>query len=155
MWNGSFFVKATLQSLGLHYQLGHSGEPCPCPQPGPKNFVVFDISGPHHLTIDYCQCDDEPLLNWVQLLHERWFPAMLSCLQTVFSFDCLETFHELTLQGKTNLYDYYHTLLQLSDNAKLSTPVVSPSCPLFLLAGSDFNSTGTPRFTAYSECGGT
>jgi hypothetical protein len=129
-WNGSFFVKATLQSLGLRYQLGHSGKPCPCPQAGPKNFVIFDISGPHHLTIDYCQCGDEPLSYWVQFLREKWFPATLSRPQTVFTFDCLETFHELTLQGKTSLYDYFHTLLRLSDNANLSTPIVSSSCPL-------------------------
>jgi len=43
----------------------------------------------------------------------------------VFTFDSLETFHELTLQGKTSLYDYYHTLLQRLDNASLSTPIVS------------------------------
>jgi hypothetical protein len=113
-----------LQSLGLRYQLGHSGEPCPCPEAGPKNFVIFDISGLHHLTIDYCQCGNEPLSSWVQLLRERWFPATLSRPQTVFTFDCLETFLELTLQGKTNVYDYYHTLLRRSDNANLSTPVV-------------------------------
>ena len=135
-WNGSFFVKTTLQTLGLRYQLGHAGAPCPCPQAGPKKFVIFDISGPHHLTIDYCQCGDEPLTTWVQLLRERWFPATLSCPQSAFSFDCLETFHELTLQGKTNLYDYYHTLLRLSDNANLSASIVS-ECFLHLIAGPD------------------
>ena len=67
-WNGLFVVKTTLQTLGLHYQLGQSGAPCPCPQAGPKNFIIFNISSPHHLAIDYCQCSDEPLSNWVQLL---------------------------------------------------------------------------------------
>jgi hypothetical protein len=62
---------------------------------------------------------------WNQLLRERWFPATLACPQTVFTFDCLETFHELTLQGKTSLYDYYHTLLRRSDNANLGNPIVS------------------------------
>lgn len=113
--------------------LGHSGALCPCPQAGPKNFIVFDILGPHHLTIDYCHCRDEPLSNWVQLLCERWFPATVSHLQTVFAFKCLKTFHELTLQGKTNLYDYYHTLLRLSDNMNLSAPIVSLRLPSILL----------------------
>jgi hypothetical protein len=153
-WNGSFFVKTTLQTLGLRYQLGHSGAPCPCPQAGPKNFVVFDISGPHHLAIDYCQCGDEPLSNWVQLLRERWFPATLLRPQTVFTFDCLETFHELTLQGKTNLYDYYHTLLRLSDNASLSTPIVS-QYSVRLIPGSDVNSTDMMKSIGSLECGGT
>lgn len=41
--------------------------------------------------------------------------------------------HELTLQGKTTLYDFYHTLLRLTDNAKLQKPTVS--CHLSHLAG--------------------
>lgn len=131
-WNGRFFDKDSLQNLGFRYQLGHSGAPCPCPQPGPKNFVIFDTSGPHSITIDYCQCGDETSSNWTQLLREQWFPATLSRPQTVFTFDCLETFHELTLQGKTNLYDYYHTLLRRSDNAGLSSPVVSPTIHLLI-----------------------
>jgi len=124
-WNGLFFDNDSLQQLGLCYQVGHSGGVCPFPQAGPKNFVVLDISGPHFITIDYCNCGDEPLTNWVQLLREKWFPATLSCLQSVFTFDCLETFHELTLQGKTSLYDYYNTLLWRFDNAGISNPIVS------------------------------
>ena len=123
-WNGEFFSKDSLQKLGYRYQLGHSGARCPRPHPGPKNFVIFDISGPHFISIDYCHCGNQPLSTWHQLLHEKWFPATLSCPQMVFTFDCLETFHELTLQGKTNLYDYYHTLLWRSDNANLSNPIV-------------------------------
>lgn len=154
-WNGEFFDKDTLQNLGYCYQLGHSGARCPCPQPGPKNFVVFDISGPHFVTIDYCQCCDEPLSSWHQLLRERWFPATLARPQTVFTFDCLETFHELTLQGKTSLYDYYHTLLRRSDNANLSNPIVSSRIFPLTLTNFHFNSIDIQRSIVYSECGGT
>ena len=133
-WTGKFFEKDSLQNLGLRYQLGHSSAPCPCPQPGPANFIVFDLSGPHNVSINYCQCGEEPLPFWTQLLCEGWFPATHSRPQTVFTFDCLETFHELTLQGKTNLYDYYNTLLRRSDNANLSTSIVSTTIiSLFLL----------------------
>ena len=55
-WNGNFFEKDSLQNLGLRYQLGHSSAPCPCPYPGPANFIVFDPSGPHNISINYCQC---------------------------------------------------------------------------------------------------
>ncbi|KDR76041.1 hypothetical protein GALMADRAFT_67759 [Galerina marginata CBS 339.88] len=122
-WNSSFFKKDSLSNLGLHYQLGHSSSPCPCPLPGPASFVVFDVSGFHTVSINYCQCGEEPLPVWKQLLCEGWFPATLSRPQTVFAFDCLETFHKLTLQGKSNLYDYYHTLIQRSDNAKLAKQI--------------------------------
>jgi len=100
----------TLASLGLRIQLGHDGGPCPCPSHGPQNFkfIVFNISGAHAVNIDYCGCTlDKPLDKRVQLLRKQWFPATLSRPQTVFTFDCLETFHELTLQGKVNLYDFY------------------------------------------------
>ena len=124
-WNGLFFDNDSLQHLGLRYQVGHSGGVCPFPLAGPKNFVVFDISGPHFVTVDYCNCGDEPLTNRVQLLREKWFPATQSRPQTVFTFDCLETFHELTLQGKTSINDYYNTLLRRFDNAGILNPIVS------------------------------
>lgn len=129
-WNGSFFEKDSLCNLGLRYQLGHSSSPCPCPHPGPANFIVFDLFGFHSVSIDYCQCQEEPLPVWRQLLREGWFPATLARPQTVFTFECLETFHELTLQGKTNLYDYYHMLVRRSDNAHLSSKSIV-SCIFF------------------------
>lgn len=155
-WNGDYFTRDSLQNLGLRYQVGHSGGRCPCPEPGPKNFVVFDISGPHWISIDYCRCDAEPLSNWVQLLREKWFPATLTRPQTVFSFDCLKTFHELTLQGKTSLYDYYHTLLRRSDNANLNTPIVN-LITFFSMVPTDLFLCRTDilRFIGFSECGGT
>ena len=80
---------------------------------------------------------------------------MLQCPQTIFTFECLKTVHELTLQGKTNLYDYYHTLLWLSDNANLSAPIVSLPLLSNLTTDSDFNSTNLTRSTEYLGCGET
>ena len=156
-WNSEFFDKDTLQNLGHRYQLGHSGAPCPCPQAGPKNFIIFDTSGPHFITIDYCHCGDDPLTNWAQLLREQWFLATLSHPQTAFTFDSLETFHELTLQGKTNVYDYYNTLIRRFDNANIATPSVSSvSFHLFqLIFVGLYNRSTTQRSTAYFVCGGT
>ena len=61
----------------------------------------------------------------IQLLRRGWFPATLDRPRTAFTFDCLETFHELTLQGKVNLYDFYHTILRKTDNANLNKSIVS------------------------------
>lgn len=36
-------------------------------------------------------------------------------------------FHELTLQGKTTLYDFYHVLLRKTDNANVQRSIVSIS----------------------------
>ena len=119
------FSTKTLQNLGLTYQVGHSDGVCPCPLAGPKHFVVFGLTGPQLVTLNYCNCGEKPLSTWTQLLREGWFPATLSRPQTVFTFDCLEQFHELMLQGKTNLYDYYHTLLRQADNANIHLSIVS------------------------------
>ncbi|KAL0945536.1 hypothetical protein HGRIS_001015 [Hohenbuehelia grisea] len=137
-WTGLYYEKTTLKALGLRIQLGHYGSPCPEPLAGPPNFVVFDVDMAHPVAIDYCDCDSHPqnfTPKRVQLLRARWFPATYERPQTVFTFACLEFFHELSLQSKTTLYDYYHTLLRRTDNVKLykqivlSLPGVSPSLP--------------------------
>ncbi|KAH6888247.1 hypothetical protein BKA70DRAFT_1443241 [Coprinopsis sp. MPI-PUGE-AT-0042] len=117
MWNGKFFEKASLSSLGLRVQLGHGGGKCECPLPGPSNFTVFHMTGVHKVNIDYCDCRTVDCVG--QLLQAHWFPATHDRTHTVFTFDAIDQFQELTLQGKTTLYDYYHTLLRLSDNMKL------------------------------------
>ncbi|KDR76587.1 hypothetical protein GALMADRAFT_67342 [Galerina marginata CBS 339.88] len=123
-WTGQFFDKACLKDLGLRIQLGHSGGVCPCPSPGPPNFMVFDISGIHTVNVDYCECPkDDALDRKTQLLRQGWFPATFSRPNTVFTFDCLDTYHEHTLQGKGTLYDFYHFLLRKTDNANLSNTI--------------------------------
>ncbi|KAF8171335.1 hypothetical protein BJ912DRAFT_1025200 [Pholiota molesta] len=91
-WTGQFFRKETLQALGLRIQLGHGGESCPCPSSGPPNFMVFDMSGIHPISIDYCSCPIDNLPDrQTQLLRAGWFPATFSRPNTAFTFDCLNT----------------------------------------------------------------
>ena len=99
---------------------------CPCPSPGPPYFMVFDMSGIHSVSIDYCQCPNDHVPDRkTQLLRHGWFPVTFLHPNTVFTFSCLNTFHEHTLQGKGNLYDFYHLLLRRTDNANLSKTIVS------------------------------
>jgi hypothetical protein len=53
-----------------------------------------------------------------------WFPVTFNRPQTAFTFDMLNTFHELTLQEKTTLYDFYYTILRKTDNGKLEKTTV-------------------------------
>ena len=114
-----------------------------------------------HTSLELCKCKNKGKCVFrcteSSSVHHRegWFPATLARPQTIFTFDCLETFHELTLQGKTSLYDYYNTLLRRSDNANLLNPVVSLILLSSPLTNSYFNSGDTQRFIASSECGGT
>jgi hypothetical protein len=106
----------------------HGGAPCPNLSSGPPNFCMFNISGVHHLSIDFCDCRTNGIVhNHTQLLCARWFPSTFNRPQTVFTFDCLDTFHELTLQGKTTLYNFYYLVLHKTDNLELQKPVVSLS----------------------------
>jgi hypothetical protein len=91
--------------------------------------MVFDTSGVHFVSIDYCDCGQggHVLHPRTQLLRSRWFPATFNRPKTVFTFDCLATFHELTLQGKTTPFDFYHMILRRTDNAQLLKPIVSVS----------------------------
>lgn len=128
-WNGHFFQKAPLSTLGLRIQLGHEGRRCSMPVPASSNFLVFDVSGVHQVNVDFCGCWPRYELDKrVQLLWKRWFPATTTHPQTAFTFDCLDTFHELTLQGKMTLYDFYHVLLHKTDNANVHPSIV---CILF------------------------
>ncbi|KAH6905400.1 hypothetical protein BKA70DRAFT_1373172 [Coprinopsis sp. MPI-PUGE-AT-0042] len=109
-WNGQFFEKSSLHALGLWFQLGHSGGQCERSVAGPSNFTVFHTTGVHKVNVRFCDCRTVDRL--CQLLRARWFPSTHDHTQTVFTFDAIEQFQELTLQGKTTLYDYYHTLIR-------------------------------------------
>ena len=54
----------------------------------------------------------------------RWYPASFNRPRTAFTFDLLETYHKVTLQGKLNLYDFYLAIMQKTDNQGRSKPVV-------------------------------
>ncbi|KAF8975012.1 hypothetical protein BDQ17DRAFT_1395298 [Cyathus striatus] len=113
--------KVSLASLGLCVQLGYDGAPCPHPAQGPSHFIVFDMSGAYQVCIDYCDYQEDNISQQrIQLLQKQWFPATLSQPQTAFTFDCLDTFHESSLQGKGNLFGFYHMLLHKTDNANIS-----------------------------------
>lgn len=111
--------------LGLRIQLGHDGGTCKKPVPAPKNFVVVDTSGFHSVSIDFCACNETRISSQpaVQLLRARLFPASVARPQTAFTFDVLDTFHEVTLQGKLTAYDFYYALLHKTDNTQ-TNPIV-------------------------------
>ena len=125
-WQNGFFDRTSLHSLGLMCNLGHNGDPCPGGS-SPNNLTIIDINGCHKVQVVFCTCD--PGIPWNeryrQLLQMCWYPASFTRPGTAFSFDLLEMFHKLTLQGKLNLYDFYLAVMQKSDNQGRSKPIVS------------------------------
>jgi hypothetical protein len=120
--------------------------------------MVFDMSGIHAVNVDYCDCpNDNKLDRRTQLLRQSWFPATFARPNTVFSFDLLDTFHENTLQGKGNVYDFYQLLLRKTDNANIYGTIVSDFIRLdiYLELIKLPSSIDTMSFIEYSESGET
>jgi len=93
----------------------------------PRQFTIIDINGWHTLQVAFCNCGASNVTyeHYRQLLRMRWYPTSFDRPKTAFTFDLLDTYHKVTLQGKLNLYDFYHTIMQKSDNQGCSKPLVS------------------------------
>ena len=121
---GGFFKRVTLKSLGLTVNLGHSGDSCPSPAE-PQLILVIDLSSHHAVSVRFCKCSKNGFLdNYRQLLRFDWYPASYLRPQTAFTFDLLDTYHKISLQGKLNLYDFYKATMQKTDNRGGSKPKV-------------------------------
>ena len=125
-WNGSFFDDVSLFELGVLHQLGHDvGDPCRLPS-DPITITLFDISGVHTVRIVYCFCSDrmDPATRHCQLLRIRWFPATWTRPSTAFTFRLLNFLHKLQTQSKVNLYDFYVSLVSITNAAGMKPPMV-------------------------------
>ncbi|KAF9030906.1 hypothetical protein BJ165DRAFT_1535567 [Panaeolus papilionaceus] len=123
-WNGTFFVKSSLYKLGLVHQLGHGGCDCPtCAEQASSGDIqmlqVIHTTGVFKLSVRYCKCQPNTAPRYRQLLRERLFPASLRQIRTVFTFEVLDTFHSLNLDGKITSYNYYYHILQKTDFLEL------------------------------------
>ena len=132
-WKDGFFDRTSLRSLGFVCHLGHGGAACPVESP-PHDLVVVDTNGWHKLQVVFCSCSmpgTPQTEHYRQLLRIRWYPASFNRPRTAFTFDLLETYHKVTLQGKLNLYDFYLVIMHKSDNQGRSKLMVRDSCQLF------------------------
>ncbi|KAI0684251.1 hypothetical protein BC835DRAFT_1409185 [Cytidiella melzeri] len=119
-WNHKYFEQCSLRELDLVVHLGHEGRKCPNPGHRKTKLVVGHTNGFHEVDVIFCACisQEEGLVpDWTQLLRHGWFPASRQRINTTFTIRMLEFFHELTLQGKTSLYDFHKTLCRVTDNS--------------------------------------
>ncbi|KAF7976812.1 hypothetical protein HWV62_5680 [Athelia sp. TMB] len=120
-WTGSFFAKTSLYALGHRVYLGHQGQPCKAAYEIVDGFTVFDTTGIHTIKLVFCGCPDRAPSN-IQLLRTRWFPATIRSPHSAFTFEVLNTFHLLNIQGKLSLYHFYNAIHSKSDNAGIRKP---------------------------------
>lgn len=106
-------------------QIGHPHARCPVPVPLSDPFVVLNMNGAHHLNLEFCGCSQgDHLERYQQLLREAWYPATFDRPRTALTFDLLDTYHKLTLQGKLNLFDFSLGILHKTDNCGRTNTMV-------------------------------
>ena len=131
VWNGEFFQKTALNNLGFRFYAAHEHTPCPSAD-STYSITVIDVNGVHYIDIQFCACTED--VNYVeryrQLLRVGWYPASFQRPKTAFTFNVLDTYHKLSLQGKLNLYDFFSSILQKTDNCGQKKLPVSCFFPL-------------------------
>ena len=85
------------------------------PAPPVKGFTIVDVNGIHSVTLRPCACAGAPHTR-TQLLAASLFPATLDEPNTTFTFEVLDTFQLINLQGKLSAYDFYYSLDRKTDN---------------------------------------
>ncbi|KAF8208324.1 hypothetical protein K438DRAFT_1961817 [Mycena galopus ATCC 62051] len=127
-WNGTHFVwnRRSLQILGLRIQLGHPpGVICPFREAAAHDFVLYDTTGVHELSIDFCGCVDNegaPTERRVQLLRACWWPATITAPNTCATFGVLRLFHKLNCLGKVSAYNFLRGLEMTTNHNGLDKP---------------------------------
>ncbi|KAJ7048169.1 hypothetical protein C8F01DRAFT_1214206 [Mycena amicta] len=114
-WNGDFWTEASLhksasgfgEGLGLVYQLGHHGFPCPLPEPK-RRLVVLNVGGVFILDVNYCGC-----MRWKGEDH----------VATCATYWVLEQFRLMSVVGNANVHDFVGCLERMTD------PTLSGSVP--------------------------
>lgn len=126
MWNDLFWERTSLRLLGLRIHLSHNGVPCSSPHNWTQPIIVFYTNSMHQVSVSFCECSkpEGGYLFGIQLLRASLFPTTIAQPRTAFTFEVLESFHHLTLQGKTTAWDSYNAILHTTDNTGLNAPPV-------------------------------
>ncbi|KAJ7791595.1 hypothetical protein B0H14DRAFT_3500285 [Mycena olivaceomarginata] len=106
-WNGVFWIDATLEEMGLVYQLGHGGMPCPYPDSRMLTMTVIHLPVVHRVKYRYCKCQRAAdSTNIQQCLRNKWYPATITDPATCATFSTLETFRLQNVVGNMNVHDF-------------------------------------------------
>ncbi|CAG8651510.1 606_t:CDS:10, partial [Acaulospora colombiana] len=112
-WTGSFFEGASCASLGLELSIPHrDGTPC-CRQKRRPNFTVIHSNGFHQLCVNQCICPGSLSFD-LQLLQLRLFPASVQSPRTAFTFEALNYFRIIHLEGQISSHAFTQALERLT-----------------------------------------
>ncbi|KAJ6513594.1 hypothetical protein C8R47DRAFT_1286276 [Mycena vitilis] len=106
-WNGTYWTDNTLAKIGLVYQLGHGGFPCPFPDDLERDLTVIEAPILHQIRMRYCKCEkSDDADNLEQLLRNAWYPATVTDPGTCATFRTLESFRMYSVVGNLNARDF-------------------------------------------------
>jgi len=121
MWNGSYFHKVSLKSLGLWIQLQHVSMHCSNPIASYKKFQVLHTNSIHDVAVNFCGCE-QALPHHVQVLRHGLYPSSQAIVKTCATFQLLCHLHLLALTSKGSTYDFYHALEKSTNNNGVIPP---------------------------------
>ncbi|KAJ7343885.1 hypothetical protein DFH08DRAFT_701870 [Mycena albidolilacea] len=120
-WDGEFWISCTLKSIGLVYQLGHGGFPCPAPDTTVHKLVVIEVPIIHEINVAYCKCSkSDDADNLEQLLRNAWYPATVTDPGTCSTFRSLEMYRLYNVLGNMNVRDFITSLERMTDASAAS-----------------------------------
>ncbi|KAG1796689.1 uncharacterized protein HD556DRAFT_1306879 [Suillus plorans] len=79
------------------------------------DFVILDIDRVHEVALDFCGCSYAQS-HTTQILRARLYPATCSEPKSAATFRLLQHFQILTFESKASAFEYWQTLVRLTDN---------------------------------------
>ncbi|KAF9042630.1 hypothetical protein BDZ89DRAFT_944067 [Hymenopellis radicata] len=116
VWRDECWTRTTLGEMGLVYQLGHQGGPCPYAEKTPRLMTVIHINGIHIVPFHFCSCyisDHE--LPWQQVMRNGWYPATAKSPQTCATMTVLNFFRRMKVTASVNVRDFLTTVERITD----------------------------------------
>ncbi|KAJ7837780.1 hypothetical protein B0H14DRAFT_3701757 [Mycena olivaceomarginata] len=122
-WDGGFFNRVSLKSLGLVVQLGHTpGSACTSMRRGKYKFTLIDVTGIHNVAVQFCECDAR-IAHRQQLMRVCWWPAMAVDPSTCATFNVVRLFQNMNCLGKISAYHFLRSLELLTNADGLHPPL--------------------------------
>ncbi|KAJ7102966.1 hypothetical protein C8R43DRAFT_1141089 [Mycena crocata] len=102
-WKGEYWRAVSLRDIGLLYQLGHEGFPCPVPDPQIRSMTLVDVCGIHEIHYRFCNSCAMP-----------GTPATKTDPGTCATYAVLDLFRLLNVVGNVNANDFITSLERLT-----------------------------------------
>ncbi|KAJ7771188.1 hypothetical protein B0H14DRAFT_2294123, partial [Mycena olivaceomarginata] len=122
-WQGTFFKRISLNSLGLVVQLGYTpGSSCTTMRRGKYKFTLIDVSGIHNVAVQFCECDQR-ITHQQQLMRVCWWPATVVDPLTCATFSVIRLFQNMNCLGKISAFHFLRSLELLTNTEGLMPPM--------------------------------